>query len=182
MFYFIKKIKFDLSSDRLGPDIPFTHWNLYFKTRMEKLCRKKFCFFGKNSEFRPGAYAIYCSTISIGNNVVIRPGTMLFGDSRSIDSCIVIEDNVLLGAGIQIYVNNHIYKKEGDEITNKEHSLPKPVILRKGCWVGANSLLLPGVTIGEYAIVGAGSIVTKSIPPRCIAVGNPAVVIKQNEI
>ena len=121
----VKKLKYDLKANRIGPDIPFTHWNLYLKRRMIKLCEKQFCHFGLNSEFRPGAYAIDCASISIGNNVTIRPTTMLFGDSSKNSLSILIEDNVLLGAGVHIYVNNHIYRQEGDCISNVSHSDPK---------------------------------------------------------
>ncbi|RYY14386.1 MAG: acyltransferase, partial [Chitinophagaceae bacterium] len=53
------------------------------------------------------------------------------------------------------------------------------VVLKKGCWIGANAIILPGVTIGENSVVGAGSIVTKSIPDRVVAVGSPARVVKK---
>jgi acetyltransferase-like isoleucine patch superfamily enzyme len=51
-------------------------------------------------------------------------------------------------------------------------------LLREGCWIGANTVILPGVTIGKNAVVGASSVVTKSIPDYAIAVGNPARVIR----
>ena len=53
------------------------------------------------------------------------------------------------------------------------------VILRKGCWIGANSIILPGVEIGENSVVGAGSIVTKSFPKGVVIAGNPAKLIKE---
>ena len=55
----------------------------------------------------------------------------------------------------------------------------KPVIIGKNCWIGEKVIILPGVTIGCNSIVGAGSVVTKDIAPNCIAVGNPAKVIKK---
>ena len=55
----------------------------------------------------------------------------------------------------------------------------KPIILKKGCLIGMESLVLPGVTVGEGAIVGAGSLVTKDIPAWTIATGRPAKVVKQ---
>ena len=62
---FYKKIKFDLLSDRIGPDIPFTHWKLYFPNSMRALCLKKFKKFGEFAQFRPGAYAIGCSNLGM---------------------------------------------------------------------------------------------------------------------
>ena len=55
----------------------------------------------------------------------------------------------------------------------------QPVIIEDGCWIGEKVCIMPGVTIGRKSIIGAGSIVTKSIPGYCIAVGNPAKVIKK---
>jgi lipopolysaccharide O-acetyltransferase len=54
-----------------------------------------------------------------------------------------------------------------------------PVLIKQGCWIGQNVVILPGVTIGELAIIGANSVVTTSVPDRCIAVGVPAKVIKE---
>ncbi|GHV80893.1 hypothetical protein AGMMS49944_26840 [Spirochaetia bacterium] len=175
----IEKIKFDLNADRIGPDIPFTHWNLFFHKRMVKLCKRKFSSFSDTSGVRPGVYAVVCSKISIGRNVIIRPGSMLFGDLRSQGYSIIIEDNVLLGPCVQIYVNNHKFAKDTNgNIYHDDHTEPKSVILRKGCWIGANAIILPGVEIGEYAIVGAGSIVAKSVSQGMMVVGNPARFIK----
>lgn len=67
---------------------------------MRELCIKKFKPFGEGSESRPGAYAVNCSQISIGANVVIRPGTMLFADNRPGGAKIIIEDKVSIGSGV----------------------------------------------------------------------------------
>ena len=74
------RIKFWNNADRIGPDMLLTHWRLYFISTMKKLCTKKIKHFGLNAEFRPGAYAGTCSKISIGDYVVIRPGTFIFAD------------------------------------------------------------------------------------------------------
>ncbi|MBN1840598.1 MAG: acyltransferase [Campylobacterales bacterium] len=175
----IQKYKFDVQSDRLGPDCPFTHWKLYFKSLARNVCIKKFSQFGINAEFRAGAYAITCSKISLGNNVVIRPSTMLFADSRKgSHGKIIIEDNVMLGSGVHIYVANHRFDSNQHDIIQQGHYDAKDVVLKKGCWIGANVTILPGVVIGENSVVGAGSIVTKSFPKRVLIAGNPAKVIK----
>ncbi|PST87803.1 acyltransferase [Photobacterium iliopiscarium] len=173
-----KKYKFDINSDRLGPDLPFTHWKLHFSDLSKSLCKQKFYFFGDNAYFRPGAYAVTCSKISLGNNVVIRPGTMLFADPKEGNNGqIVIEDNVLIGSGVHIYVSNHEYRDPDVDIYFQGHSESKSVLIKKGAWIGANCTILPGVIIGENAVVGAGSVVTKNIPARNVYVGNPAVKI-----
>jgi acetyltransferase-like isoleucine patch superfamily enzyme len=175
----LNKRKFDIKSDRLGPDCPFTHWRLYFKSAMYKLAKSKFKNFADTAEFRAGAYAITCSKISIGKNVVIRPNTMLFADPRKAEKgYIIIEDDVMIGSGVHIYVSNHRYDMKNKNIIEQGHYSATDVILKEGCWIGANSIILPGVTIGQNAVVGAGSIVTKNIPDRKLFAGNPAKLIK----
>lgn len=172
------KIRFDYRTDRLGPDIPFTHWYLYFKKQMTRVCKKKFKKFHDSSEFRPGAYAIGCSKISIGERVVIRPTSMLFADTRENGAGIIIEDDVLVGSGVHIYTVNHAFTNLECPIIDQGHDDSKEVILKKGCWIGANVTILPGVIVGRNSVVGAGSVVTKSLPDYVVAVGNPARVIK----
>lgn len=172
------KVKFWRRTDRIGPDIIWTYWRLFFKSTMIKLCQKKFFSFGASSEIRPGAYIVGCSQISIGERVIIRPGTMFHGESNSLSNTIIIEDDVLIGCGVHIYVENHKFDNINQLISEQGHSNAVQVRLKRGCWIGANSILLPGVTVGEHSVVGAGSVVTKSVPDGVVAVGNPARVIK----
>ncbi len=175
----IVRIRFWKQSDRLGPDIPWSHWRLHFKSTMKALATKKFKRFGSGAEFRPGAYAVTCSKIELGNNVVIRPGTMLFADPRQTNEGeILIEDDVMLGSGVHIYVANHRYHNPNLPIIDQGHMPSKTVRLCKGCWVGANAIILAGVEVGENSVVGAGSVVTKSVPARSVAIGSPAKVVR----
>ena len=162
---------------RIGLDKPLTHWMLHIPFLMRWLCRKKFGSFGKNSDFRPGAYAVNCQNIYIGDNVNIRPNTMLFADPSD-NGCIEIYDNVLMGAGVHIYCNNHIYDNKYIPVCEQGYKDIKNVVLANGCWIGANSIILPGVTVGVNSVVGAGSIVTKSVPCGAVVAGNPARIIK----
>jgi acetyltransferase-like isoleucine patch superfamily enzyme len=171
---FFARLRFWRTADRLGPDIPSTHWKLHFPIAMRQLCSKKFKQFGEGAEFRPGAYAISCSKISLGRRVVIRPGSMLFADPRDGGAGIDIEDDVMIGSGVHIYVHNHRYTDPARPIIDQGYFASEPVRLQRGCWIGAGCIILPGVTIGENAVVGAGSVVVKDIPARVVAVGNPA--------
>lgn len=171
------RIKFWKNADRLGPDMPYTHWRLHFKSTMRKLCGKKFKYFGEAAEVRPGAHIICCSKISLGKRVVIRPGSVLEADPRPGEDGITIEDDVLLGPGVNIYVTNHAYRAK-EPIINQGWNKSEAVIIKAGAWIGANAIILPGVIIGANAVVGAGSVVTRSVPDRCVVVGNPARVIK----
>jgi len=147
---------------------------------MNKLCNKKFAEFGDGAEFRPGAFAEACSKIHIGRNVVIRAGTYLFADPREGGGTISIEDDVLIGPGVHMYTNNHEFSNPNIPIINQGYptaTLSDSIIIRKGSWIGANVIILAGVEVGENSVVGAGSVVTKSISPRTIFAGNPATII-----
>ncbi|ACF42860.1 acyltransferase [Pelodictyon phaeoclathratiforme] len=177
----LKRIRYWSYADRIGPDILLTHWRLYFKSSMKKLCKNKFKSFGDSAEFRPGAYAEACSKIEIGNHVVIRPGTFLFADPTVGGGGIIIEDKVLIGCGVHFYTNNHKFSDVNKPIFDQgypESNTSNSIILRSGCWIGAGVIILPNVVIGENAVVGAGSVVTKSIPPRVVVGGNPAKILK----
>ncbi len=170
-----KRIRWMNSQDRIGPDFPSTHWRLHFKSTMKALCKRKFAYFGTHSEVRPGAYAICCSRIHLGNRVIVRPGSVIFSDTNGF---ITIEDDVMMGQGVHIYVSNHQFKNPNVPIIEQGSFKFSHVILHKGCWIGANSIILPGVEIGENSVVGAGSIVTKNVPARTLYAGNPAKLIR----
>ena len=178
---FIIRCKFWINADRIGPDMPLTYWMLFYKSSMNSLCQNKFKLFGSNSEFRPGSYAETCSKISIGSNVVIRPGSFLFADPSSNGGGIIIEDKVLIGSGVHIYTNNHSFADTCVPIFDQGYppsTENDSVHLLIGCWIGAGSIILPGVTVGRNSVIGAGSVVTKSIPDFVVAVGNPAKVTR----
>lgn len=164
--------------DRVGPDIPWTHVLFHFPKTARKFCEKKFAHFGKGAQFRPGAYAVACSRIRIGANVVIRPCTMLLADAGHPEGTITIEDDVLMGIGIHIYTTDHEFLDPTQPIIAQGDRPAAPVLVKTGSWIGANVILLPGVTIGRNCVIGAGSVVTKSIPDFSVAVGSPAKVIR----
>ena len=103
---------------------------------------------------------------------------MLHGETASLDTSIIIEDDVMIGSGVHIYVANHRFSRKDVSIIDQGHFPGKQVSLKKGSWIGANAIILPGVIIGENSVVGAGSVVTKSIPNGVVAAGNPAKIIK----
>lgn len=173
----MERLRYWGACDRIGPDVPLTHWRLYFRGSMAKLCRSKFEHFGEGAEIRPGVYAVGCSRISIGRRVVVRPGSVLIANPDGIEDSvgrIVIEDHVLLGAGIHAYTTHHAFGAADRPIMDQGDQRALDVRIGRGAWIGANSILMPGVSIGENAVVGAGSIVTRSVPTGAIFAGNPA--------
>lgn len=121
---------------------------------------------GEDSRVEQGVHINLGDHVKIGNHVSIMYNFVCMSRGG-----LTIEDNVSFAANTQILTNNH------DE---KEHRilLCKPVVIRKNAWIGAGVTILPGVTIGENAIVGAAAVVTKDVPPNAVVVGNPARVLK----
>ena len=103
---------------------------------------------------------------------------MLFADPRDGGAGIAIEDDVLIGSGVHFYCSNHRYDNPDVPIIDQGHYESKQIVLRRGCWIGANAVVLPGVTVGRNAVVGAGSILTEDVPDRVVVAGNPARIIK----
>lgn len=123
------------------------------------------------SHIMPGAKI--GNNCSIGQNVYV--GSKAFIGNRvkiqnnvSIYDNVIIEDDVFCGPSC---VFTNVINPRAFIERKKEY---KTTVLRKGCSIGANATIICGVTIGEYALIGAGSIVTKDIPPYALAYGSPA--------
>lgn len=106
------------------------------------------------------------------------------GDNVRIDTghadMITLEDGVSIAGGTRLLCHQRDFKDYyvGTDYNTLGYSI-KPIVLKKGCLIGMESFVLPGVTVGEGAIVGAGSLVTKDIPAWTVATGRPAKVIKE---
>ena len=83
-----------------------------------------------------------------------------------------IEDGAMIAANVQLISNNH-------DLYERQILLCKPVRICRNAWVGAGATILPGVTVGENAVVAAAAVVTKDVPAYSVVAGNPANIIKQ---
>ena len=115
----------------------------------------------------------YGYNIYLGKEVMLNYGCVL------LDVCpISIGDHTLIGPYTQIYTACHSL----DPLKRKQSiEYGKPVVIGQNVWIGGGCIILPGVTIGDNSVIGAGSVVTKDIEANVIAVGNPCKVIKKNE-
>lgn len=79
-----------------------------------------------------------------------------------------------------VHIGSHSYIASGAQILSHDRTRGLYLHTRIGrnCFVGTNAIILPGITIGDNCVIGAGSVVTKDVPPRCIAAGNPAKIIR----
>ena len=111
--------------------------------------------------------------IFLGNNIFLVDTLINAGDG---DASVTIDDNVFFGHGVKVLARGHDYNLFDKE--RQTSLVQKPIHIKQGAWVSSGSIVLAGVTIGEHAVVGAGSVVTKDVPPFCIVAGNPAKIIK----
>lgn len=118
-------------------------------------------------------------------NIVLKGKRITIGDHVGISGAtlcavedILIGNNVMIGSGVVITTtDSHPIHWEARRL-NTEPPASAPVVIGNDVFIGARAIILKGVTIGDGAVIGAGSVVTKSIPPRVIAAGNPAKVIR----
>lgn len=113
-------------------------------------------------------YTNFGRFITIGKNVFINHACS-FLDLGGI----TIEDNVLIGPRVNLVTENH-----PSNPAERRSLMTKPIVIRRNAWIGANATILPGVTIGENAIVAAGAVVSKDVPANTIVGGVPAKFIK----
>ena len=109
--------------------------------------------------------------VIIGNRTRIGLGNTVIGPVQ-------IGDKVNCAQNVTITGLNHNFQDVSIAINDQGIST-HPVVIADDVWIGANSVILPGVSVGTHSIVAAGSVVTRSVPPRSICAGNPARVIKQ---
>jgi maltose O-acetyltransferase len=124
----------------------------------------------KKIYIEPPFHCDYGYNIHSGENVYFNVNCVVLDTMK-----VTIGDNVFFGPSVQIYTATHPL----DSIERRTVEFSKPVSIGNDCWIGGNSVICPGVTIGNGVTIGAGSVVTKDIPDNLLAVGNPAKVIRK---
>ncbi|HHV72868.1 MAG TPA: acyltransferase [Clostridia bacterium] len=115
--------------------------------------------------------------MSIGDSVYIGPEARFYGLGG-----ITIEDGVVIGPRVSILSANHNYDGVSLEYLPFDQKVVlQPVKIEQNVWIGYGSIIVPGVTIGEGAVVAAGSVVTRDVPSCAVVGGNPARIIKYRD-
>lgn len=138
----------------------------------EALMKKMFASCGEDCYIQPPFYANWSGHhIHMGNSVYAN-----FNFTVVDDGDVYIGDHVMFGPNVTIATAGHPI-----EISMREKALQYnlPVHIGNNVWVGANVVILPGVTVGDNSVIGAGSVVTKDIPANVVAVGNPCRVLRE---
>jgi maltose O-acetyltransferase len=126
--------------------------------------------FGEDSNLLPPVQCDYGRNVRIGDRVFVNFGCF-FIDTRDI----TLGDEVLVGPACQFLSADHPLDA-GRRRAGWESG--RPITVGAGAWLGGGAIVLPGVTIGENAVIGAGSVVTRDVPPNVVAAGNPARAIR----
>ena len=125
---------------------------------------------GAGTEIRPPFHCDYGSHIRIGARAFANCGLVAL-DVASI----TIGDDVQIGPNVQLLTPTHPVDAE---LRRAKWEAAEPIAIEQNAWLGGGAIVLPGVTVGENAIVGAGAVVTKDVPPNVVVAGNPARVIR----
>lgn len=121
---------------------------------------------GEGSRVMSPLTVVRGNRVKIGRNVVVMNNSLFMAAGG-----ITIEDDVMVAANVQLISNNH-------DLYDHQILTCKPVRLKRNCWVGAGATILPGITVGENAVVAAGAVVTKDVEDNTVVGGNPAKIIK----
>jgi maltose O-acetyltransferase len=114
-----------------------------------------------------------------GYNIRIGDDVQMNFNCVFLDGCpITIGNRVLLAPNVQLYTASHPLDPD---VRSSGLELGKPITIEDDVWIGGNTVVLPGVTIGRGAVIGAGSVVTKNVPSMCVYAGNPSKLIKRIE-
>lgn len=122
---------------------------------------------GDSSYVNTPLTAVRPHMVHIGNNVIIMPGCLMMSAGG-----ITIDDGAMIAANVQLISNNH-------DLYERQIITCKPIHIGKNAWIGAGATILPGITVGDNAVVGAASVVTKDVLADTIVAGNPAKFIKR---
>lgn len=126
---------------------------------------------GKNCVVEQPLFCTYGYNTTVGDNFFLNVNGKLMDSGK-----ITIGNNVFIAPNVCIITEEHAMDVE-QRIQGLEYT--HPVTIGDNVWICAGALVLPGVTIGEGSVIGAGSVVTKDIPAHCLAVGNPCKVIRK---
>ena len=140
------------------------------RTELEAL-KKCFGRAGSDMVLTPPVYFDHGNRTYFGEHFYANTGLTILDEN-----IVEFGDNVYLGPHVSIYTAGH---PVAAEIRSTDLEYAKPVKIGSNVWIGGNVTINPGVTIGEDVIIGSGAVVTKDIPPHCIAAGNPCRVLRE---
>lgn len=137
----------------------------------EPILQELFARIGQNPQIVPPFYCDYGNNIFAGDNLYLNYGCVIL-DCNPVE----IGDNLLCGPYVQIYTAHHPLDPTV-RLTGRE--LATPVKIGNNVWIGGGAIICPGVAIADNSVIGAGSVVTKSIRANVVAAGNPCRILRE---
>lgn len=132
-----------------------------------ELLHRLFPDMGEGARVNTPLTVVRAHNVRIGKRVIIMNGCLMMSAGG-----ITIDDDAMIAANVQLISNNH-------DLEDRMVITCKPVHICRRAWIGAGATILPGVTVGENSVVGAGSVVTHDVEPDTVVAGNPAKVIRR---
>lgn len=140
--------------------------------KRQALLKEMFAEIGDHCYIEPPFYANFGGKhIHFGEGVYCNFGVTMVDDTH-----IYVGDHTMIGPNVTVATAGHPILPELRE-SGCQYNMP--VHIGRNCWIGAGAILVPGITIGDHTVIGAGSVVTKDIPDRVVAVGNPCKVLRE---
>lgn len=138
----------------------------------QRLMKKMFAEIGEGCYIESPFYSNFgCRHVHFGKNIYCNFGVTMVDDTH-----IYVGDYTMFGPNVTIATAAHPILPE---LREKNYQYNVPVRIGRCCWIGAGAIILPGVTIGDNVVVGAGSVVTKDLPDNVVAVGNPCKILRE---
>lgn len=140
--------------------------------KREELLSKMFAEIGENCYIEPPLHANWAGkNVHFGKNVYANFNLTLVDDTH-----IYVGDYTMFAPNVVVTTAGHPIDPE---LRERVYQFNLPVHIGRNVWIGAGAVILPGITIGDNSVIGAGSIVTKDIPANCVAYGNPCRVVRE---
>lgn len=150
----------------------FNHTRPSEQEKRNQLLKQMFAEIGENCYIEPPFHANFGGKhVHFGKNIYANFNLTMVDDGH-----IYVGDYTMFAPGVIVATAGHPILPELRETV---YQYNMPVHIGKNCWIGAGAIILPGVTIGDQVVVGAGSVVTKDLPSNVVAVGNPCRVIRE---
>ena len=140
--------------------------------KRESMLKKMFAEIGSNCYIEPPFHANWGGRhVHFGNLVYANFNLTMVDDTH-----IYVGDYTMFGPNVTVATAGHPIMSE---LREKAYQYNFPVRIGRNCWIGAGALIMPGITIGDNVVVGAGSVVTKDLPSNVVAVGNPCRILRE---
>lgn len=140
--------------------------------KREKMLKEMFAEIGENCYIEPPLHTNFGGHhVHFGKNIYANFNLTLVDDTH-----IYVGDNTMFGPNVVIATAGHPILPS---LREEMYQYNMPVIIGKNCWIGSGVIIVPGITIGDNVVIGAGSIVTKDLPSNVVAVGNPCHILRE---